>query len=78
MWPDRPVDIADYGVDEPCAPADLLGEENGETSIARGLPRRSDSGGAVDWNHDLRIACRALRSLGEAGLRRCRVDTRGG
>jgi len=24
MWPDRPVDIADYGVDEPCAPADLL------------------------------------------------------
>ena len=57
MWPDRPVDLAGVSVDEPCAPADSLDGENGETPIARGLPRCSDTGGAVDLEVGLSTAC---------------------
>ena len=55
-----------YHVDEGEPSTDLLGEENGETSIAKGLPRRSDSGGA----DDLKVG------LADYPLRSCRVDRR--
>jgi hypothetical protein len=42
-------------------------EQNGETSTARGLPQRSDLGGADDWKLDLTDACHFVVELIESG-----------